>query len=53
MTTPTADFDTIVVGGGPSGATAAHDLARLGLFGGSQDHPGHRFLLFFAASGRL
>lgn len=27
---PKADFDAIVVGGGPSGATAAHDLARKG-----------------------
>ena len=30
MTIATADYDTIVVGGGPSGATAAHDLTRKG-----------------------
>ena len=30
MTITTADYDTIVVGGGPSGATAAHDLTRKG-----------------------
>ena len=30
MTITTADYDTIVVGGGPSGATAAHDFARQG-----------------------
>lgn len=23
-------FDAVVIGGGPSGATAAHDLAKLG-----------------------
>ena len=31
MTATIADFDTIVVGGGPSGATATYDLARRGL----------------------
>jgi geranylgeranyl reductase len=30
MTTASETFDAVVVGGGPSGATAAHDLARLG-----------------------
>ena len=30
MSTDTLDYDTIVVGGGPSGATAATDLAKLG-----------------------
>jgi geranylgeranyl diphosphate/geranylgeranyl-bacteriochlorophyllide a reductase len=30
MTTAFETFDAVVVGGGPSGATAAHDLAKLG-----------------------
>ena len=30
MTTSSETFDAVVVGGGPSGATAAHDLAKLG-----------------------
>jgi geranylgeranyl reductase len=30
MTTSSETFDALVVGGGPSGATAAHDLAKLG-----------------------
>jgi geranylgeranyl diphosphate/geranylgeranyl-bacteriochlorophyllide a reductase len=30
MTTASETFDAVVVGGGPSGATAAHDLAKLG-----------------------
>ena len=30
MTITTADYDTIVVGGGPSGDTAAHALAQQG-----------------------
>ncbi len=30
MMTASETFDVVVVGGGPSGATAAHDLAKLG-----------------------
>ena len=29
--TPTVDFDVVVIGGGPAGATAADDLATQGL----------------------
>ncbi|MBL0965300.1 MAG: FAD-dependent oxidoreductase, partial [Blastomonas sp.] len=35
-----ADFDVAVIGGGPSGATAANDLARRGLKGMLLDRDG-------------